>query len=66
MRRMILMALGMGLLTAAVGCSCVHGVCDCDRPAPAVLQAEPVAPGGYVAPTSHVEEIGTAPRMLRQ
>jgi len=57
MRRMMIVALGLGLIGAAVGCNCVHGICDCDRPvrgcvspvaasapaaAPAPVQAEPI------------------------
>ena len=61
MRRMIFMALGAGLLGAAVGCNCVHGICDCDRPPPSVLHAEPpVAPGAPPA-MLHAETIPSAP-----
>jgi hypothetical protein len=38
---MILIALGLGLLGAVVGCSHTAGRCDCDAPPASVLRAEP-------------------------
>lgn len=73
MRRMILLALGLGILGAAVGCNHVAGVCDCEGPgcgcggAPlGALQAEaPDTYGEEVAPaTLQTETVEQAPRML--
>ncbi len=75
MRRMILLALGLGMLAAVVGCDHFAGVCDCEGPgggcgcgvAPAgALQAEAQTPYGVeVAPTGlQTETIEKAPRML--
>ncbi len=63
MRHLMLMVLGLGLLGAVVGCNTVHGVCDCDRPEPSVLQAEPPASPGVVASAPiHAEPISTTPK----
>ncbi len=66
MRRMIFMALGMGLLGAAVGCNCVHGVCDCDRPPPSVLHAEPPVAPGSPPMMLHAESVEIAPKPLEK
>ncbi len=73
MRRMILLALGLGLFGAAVGCDHFAGVCDCEGPgcgcggAPVgALEAAAPAPYGVeVAPASlQAETIEQAPRVL--
>ena len=69
MRRMILMALGLGLLGAAVGCNHTAGFCDCEKHCGSVLQAEPpAAPGvvapGVPAPVLHAEPIAQPPHVL--
>jgi len=72
---MILLALGLGIFGAAVGCNHFAGVCDCEGPgcgcgcggAPVgALQAEaPDAYGAEVAPAGlQAETIEQAPRML--
>jgi hypothetical protein len=67
MRRMMLMALGLGLLGAAVGCQHTAGVCDCDRPVRGCANAEPpIAPVAAAAPSPmlHAEPIQTAPKVV--
>lgn len=74
MRRMILLALGLGIIGTAAGCCHVAGVCDCDGPGgcncggspTAALEAvaQPAPYGGpIVAPATHGEPI-PAPRPL--
>ena len=65
MRRMMFMALGLGLLGAAAGCHHVAGICDCDRPVRGASNAEPpVAPVVPPPPMLHAEPIQTAPKVL--
>ena len=64
MRRMILMALGLGLLGAAVGCNHTAGFCDCEKHCGSVLQAEPPAAPGTPAPVLHAEPIAQPPHVL--
>jgi hypothetical protein len=43
MRRILILVTSLGLLGGAVGCYCMHGVCDCDVQPPG-------APTGYFGP----------------
>ena len=66
MRRMILLAMGMGLLAVGVGCHHVAGVCDCCDGQPVTAQhAESLSPGGPIGgPVIQGEPIKVAPRPL--
>jgi hypothetical protein len=64
MRRMILLALGLGAIGATVGCNHTAGICDCEGPRQSCLHAEPLAAQNGSPVMSRAEPIKEAPKVL--